>query len=204
MRCLVGTYRNRLHIPDALKSLDTYVTDITDLVFINDSPDPETSTWLAQYGKVVDVGGRGYNAAMRAACTAAEGQQCLWWEEDFTAQVPINLHEMSDILYHRPYLAQIALLRGPHFPIEHTHGGLIEALRFNGHNFSDIGGVLEHSACFTCNPSVWRGEVFAAGWPTGRLSEEIKGRQLVAQGYRYGYLPGIRVQHHGERTGFDY
>jgi hypothetical protein len=204
MRCLVGTYRDTSHVPDALRSLDTHVKGITDLVFINDSPDPETSTWLSQYGKVVDVGGRGYGAAMKTACAAAEGQQCLWWEEDFTALQPINLSELSDILYHRPYLAQIALLRGPHFPIEHDHGGLLEALIFKGHTITEVNGVLEQTATFTANPGVWRGEVFNLGWPVGRLSEELKRDQLLNLGYRFGYLPGIRVEHHGERTGFDY
>lgn len=204
MRTLVGTYRKKLHIENCLKSVDQNVKGVTDLIFIDDSDDPETSTWLSQYGKVVEVGGRGYGAAMKAACHAAEGQQAFWLEEDFTINVPTNLLELSEILYHRPYLAQIALLRGPHFPIEHQHGGLIEALIFKGHTFTEINGVIEHSACFTGNPSVWRGEVFAAGWPTGHLSEEIKGRQLLSHGYRFGYLPGIRVTHSGERTGYDF
>jgi glycosyltransferase involved in cell wall biosynthesis len=204
MRCLLGTYRNKTHIPDALRSLDQYVTGITDIVFINDSPNPETSTWLSGYGKVVDVDGHGYGAAMKAACVAAEGQQCLWWEEDFTATQKIVLDDLSAILYHRPYLAQIALLRGPHFPIEHEHGGLLEALIYKGHTITEVNGVLEQTATFTANPSVWRGEVFGLGWPAGRLSEELKRDQLLNLGYRFGYLPGIRVEHHGERTGFDY
>lgn len=204
MRTLIGTYRKQLHVGDALRTLNSYVQGITDLIFIDDSGDPDNSAWLTRYGKVIETGGQGYGAAMKAACTAAENQQCLFWEEDFTALEPINLTELSEILYHRPYLAQIALLRGPHFPIEHTHGGLIEALQHKGHTFTDIGGILEHTACFTCNPSVWRGEVFAAGWPTGRLSEELKGQQLINHGYRFGYLPGIRVAHHGERTGHGY
>lgn len=204
MRAIIGTYRKKLHVPDALRSLDTHVTGITDIVFIDDSGDPDNSAWLAQYGKVIETGAGGYGQAMKAACAAAENQQSLFWEEDFTALQAINLTHLSDILYHRPYLAEIALLRGPHFPIEHQHGGLIEALQYKGHTFTDVLGVIEHTACFTCNPSVWRAEVFAAGWPTGHLSEEIKGRQLVGQGYRFGYLPGIKVEHHGERSGFGY
>jgi hypothetical protein len=204
MRCLIGTYRKKLHIEAALHTLETRVTGITDLVFIDDSGDPDHSAWLSQYGKVIETGGKGYGTAMTALCAAAEHQQCLIWEEDFTALQPINLHEISELLYHRPYLAEIALLRGPHFPVEHEHGGLIEALIHKGHTFTEINGLLEHTACFTANPSVWRGEVFTQGWPTGRLSEEIKGHDLVHAGYRFAYLPGIRVEHHGERSGFDY
>ena len=204
MRVLIGTYRRRTHVTDALASLDAMVTGVTDLVFIDDSGDPDTTGWLASYGKVIDVGGRGYNAAMKAACAAAEGQQCLWLEEDFTFTVRTHLAALAEILWHRPYLAQVALLRGPHFPTEHAHGGLIEALEAKGHVFTDVNGVLEQTATFTCNPSVWRGEVFASGWPDGRWSEDRKRDQLLAAGYRFGYLPGIRVNHTGERSGHDY
>jgi hypothetical protein len=204
MRALIGTYRNRVHVPDALRSLDQFVTGITDLVFIDDSGNADTSTWLAQYGKVVEVGGRGYNAAMKAACDAAEGQPCLWWEEDFTALVPVDLTHIAELLFHRPYLAQIALLRGPHFPVEHEHGGVIEALVAKGHTFTEVNGVIEQTATFTGNPSVWRGEVFRAGWPVGKWSEERKRDLLLRESYRFGYLPGIRVGHDGVRSGHSY
>ena len=204
MRCLVGTYRNtpthRRRAPIPRRPRHRHHRPGVH----RRQRRPRQPAWLAQYGKVVEVGGQGYGAAMKAACHAAEGQQCLLWEEDFTALEPINLAEMSEILYHRPYLAQIALLRGPHFPIEHEQGGLLEALIHKGHTITEVGGVLEQTATFTANPAVWRGEVFAQGWPTGRLSEEIKRDILLGQGYRFGYLPGIRVQHHGERSGFDY
>lgn len=204
VRVIVGTYRGQTHIPDALRSLDALVTGITDMVFIDDSGDPDNATWLAQYGKVIEVGRRGYNAAMKAACAAAEDQQAFWLEEDFTVTVQTSLDAMAEILYHRPYLAQITLLRGSHFPVEHKHGGLIEALQAKGHTFIEVNGVIEQTATFTGNPSVWRGEVFTLGWPTGRWSEELKRDHLLKLGYRFGFLPGIRVRHSGERSGFDY
>lgn len=173
-------------------------------MFIDDSGDAENAAWLSSYGKVVEVGGRGYNAAMRAACEAAEGQMCMWLEEDFEFLSPVELDEIATMLFHRPYLAQIALLRGPHFPVEHQRGGLIEALEFKGHRFTRIGGLIEHTATFTGNPSVWRGDVFDTGWPKGKWSEDRKRDQLLTMGYRFAYLPGIRVQHTGERSGFDY
>lgn len=204
MRVLIGTYRRQAYVPQALSSLSDQVKGVDDLVFIDDSGDPENAAWLRTYGTVVEVGGNGYNAAMQAACEAAQGQECLWLEEDFTFLSPVNLDELSEMLYHRPYLAQIALLRGPHFPIEHAKGGLIEALEYKGHRFNEVDGLIEHTACFTGNPSVWRAHVFELGWPRGKWSEEQKGRDLVELGYRFAYLPGIRVQHHGERSGFDY
>lgn len=201
---LVGTYRKRQHIETCLRSADTHLHGISEIIFIDDSGDPNHATWLAQHGKVVETGARGYTAAMQHLCKAAEGRQCFVLEEDFTFLTDINIEQMAEILYHRPYLAQVALLRGPHFPVEHQHGGLIEALQAKGHTFHDVGGVIEHTATFTANPSLWRAHVFDLGWPTAQWSEEVKGRQLTQYGYRFGYLPGIRVQHHGTRDGHGY
>jgi glycosyltransferase involved in cell wall biosynthesis len=204
VRTIIGTYRKQQHIDTALRSLEQHVTGITDLVFIDDSGDPDNAARLTQHGKVIETGAQGYNAAMKAACDAAENQPCFWFEEDFQVITPINLNQLAEILHHRPYLAQIALLRGPHFPIEHHTGGLLQALKAKGHTINDVDGVLEQTATFTGNPSVWRAEVFNMGWPTGKLSEELKRDQLLAAGYRFGFLPGIRVTHHGQREGHGY
>lgn len=204
MKIIIGTYRKRAYIDRALDSIDQYVSGGTELVFIDDSGDAENAAYLSQYGKVIETGAKGYGVAMTAACVAAEGETAMWWEEDFEALTDINLDEMAEILYHRPYLAQVALLRGPHFPIEHEYGGLIEALQAKGHKFTDVHGVIEQTATFTANPSVWRGPVWAASWPRVRWSEDRKRDQLLQQGYRFGYLPGIRVAHDGERTGHGY
>jgi hypothetical protein len=202
---LIGTYRKRVHIEDCMRSMDQHLKGVSDVVFIDDSGDPDHGDWLADYGKVVQVGGCGYTAAMGKACEAAEGRECFWLEEDFTFLEDISLPMMSEILFHRPYLAQLALLRGPHFPIEHQHGGLIEALIAKGHQFNDVNGVIEQTATFTGNPSLWRGEVWAQGWPQrGRWTEEVKRDMLLPRGYRFGYLPRIRVEHHGERVGTGY
>lgn len=204
MRLIVGTYRKRDYIEAALSSIDRHVRGITDVVFVDDSGDLDHHAWLAQHGKVVDVGKRGYNAAMRAVCAAAEGEQFMFWEEDFTAVRDIDVDRMAEVLHLRPYLAQVALLRPAWFPVEHQHGGLIEALIAKGHSFADVDGVLEHSACFTGNPAVWRASTAASGWPVGKWSEDRKRDLLLAEGYRFGYLPGIAVHHDGERAGFDY
>lgn len=204
VKVIVGTYRKRRHIRRCLSSLSEHVSGVSEIVFIDDSGDAENAAWLSTYGTVVEVGRRGYNAAMRAACEAADGQMCMWLEEDFEFLKPLDLSVMRQVLEHRPYLAQVALLRGPHFPIERERGGLIEALEYRGHRFDRVGGLIEHTATFTCNPSVWRGHVFAAGWPKGKWSEDRKRDQLISMGYRFAYLPEIRVKHTGERSGFDY
>lgn len=207
MRVIVGTYRKREHIEDCLQSVDRHLRDITELVFVDDSGDAEHRQWLAQYGTVIPVGPQqcGYGAAMRTVCKAADpAEAAMFLEEDFTFTTEVHLDQMGEILYHRPYLAQVILLRQPWFPVEIEHGGLIEALEARGYTFNTVCGVIEQQATFSCNPAVWRGPVFASGWPLGRWSEELKRDALIAEGYRFGWLPGIRVHHSGDRQGFDY
>ncbi|MEU7768623.1 hypothetical protein AB0B25_26440 [Nocardia sp. NPDC049190] len=184
MRLIIGTYRKRTYIERALASIDEHVHGVSDLVFVDDSGDAGHHGWLAQHGRVVDVGRRGYSAAMRAVCAAAEGQQFAFWEEDFTAIVDIDPEAMAEILYQRPYLAGVALLRQPWRRIEHEYGGLVEALEAQGHKFRNVDGVLEQTATFTCNPSVWRASVAADGWPAGSRSEDRKRDLLNRDGYR--------------------
>lgn len=206
-RVLIGTYRQREHIEGCLRSMDEHLKGVSDVVFIDDSGDDEHREWLTTYGKVVAVGSQnmGYRKAMRVLSEEAQGQEAFVLEEDFTFLVDVHLDELSEILWYRHYLAQVALLRGPHFPIEHQHGGLIEALQAQGHQFNEVFGIIEQTATFTMNPSLVRGEVWAAGWPSvGQWTEEIKRDQLLGLGFRFGYLPGVRVAHHGERKGKGY
>lgn len=192
-------------MPNALRSLDEFLCGVTDLVFVNDSPEPDDGAWLSQYGKVINVGGKGYTKAMHEVCRAAEGAPIMFWEEDFQLLERVHLDALDEILWHRPYLAQVALLRGPHFPVEHEHGGLIEALVAQGHTFPTVDGVIEQTATFTCNPSVWRAHVTDLGWPQrGGFTEEVKRDELLKLGYRFGWLPGIRVSHNGIREGHGY
>jgi hypothetical protein len=52
---------------------------------------------------------------------------------------------------------------------------------------------------------VWRAHVTDLGWPQrGGWTEEVKRDELLKLGYRFGYLPGVRVSHTGERTGKGY
>lgn len=204
MRVIVGSYRKLNYLPRCIQSLKQHVVGVSDIVFVDDSGDAETHEWIRRHGTLVDVGGCGYGAAMKAACEAAEGEMAFWVEEDFSFLQEVRLGEIRQILHDRPYLAQIALLRGPHFEVEHEHGGVIEALKAKGHEFRDVQNVIEHRATFTGNPSVWRGSVFASGWPDCKWSEDAKRDQLLKQGYRFGYLPGIRVEHDGVRSGKNY
>lgn len=201
---LIGTYRKRKYITACLRSVEQHLSGYDDLIFVDDSGDARHAAWLARHGKVIATGGVGYTRAYDSLCEAAEGQEAFVLEEDFVLTADVSIGELSEHLFHRPYLAQVALLRPASFRAEIEAGGVIEYLMGQKYQFSDVDGLIEHTATFTCNPSLWRGHVFALGWPQGRMSEERKRGQLTELGYRFGYLPGIRCEHRGERTGHGY
>lgn len=209
MRLVIGTYRKRKHVEAALDSISRHVTGITDITIVDDSGDSEHREWLAQLGHVIPVHpteNAGYTAAMSVVAAAFQGQAGIFWEEDFVAVQDIDLNEIAEMLYHRPNLAQIILLRGAHFPVEHEHGGVVEALEAKGHTITRApDGLIYQRATFSCNPAVTRGEVWAAGWPSsGRWTEEIKRDELLRDGYSFAWLAGQTVEHSGERSGHGY
>lgn len=202
VKLLVGTYRKKKYVAKCLKSVEQYLSGYDDVVFIDDSGDDKHATWLAQYGQVVATGGSGFQRAYQALCEAAGGEEVFVMEEDFRLTVPVNIAEMSEHLFFRPYLSQVALLRGPCYGHEEQAGGVLEFLASRGHQVRDVNGLVEVTGSFTCNPSLWRGHVSALGWPQRDSSEVVKARQLGELGYRGSYLPGIRCLHVGEdKTG---
>jgi len=207
MQIIIGCYRKLTLVPRLLDSIDEHVKHLQlDLVFVDDSADDATQRMLRRFGEVLDVGGKGYGAAMRAACdVGAREPFSVWIEEDFTFTAPVDFEALADVLYETPRLAQIVLQRQPWFPNEVKAGGLVPALVERGHQFHPIGhGLLEHTAFFSGNPSVWRREVFEAGWPDARWSEDVKGRELVAAGYSFALTEDVLVHHDGERSGKGY
>lgn len=208
MLLIIGAYRGTELVERAVQSLLEQATGIDRIVIVDDSGDTPVREQLAQYGEVVPVADApaGYGAAMRTVCREAGADAFVFWEEDFILTAPVDFEALAVELQQRPHLAQIALLRGPHFPIEHRHGGLLEALsiRITGSVLGDIDGVIEQTGTFTCNPSVWAAGIAAQGWPTGKWSEDRKRDDLLTAGYRFGFLPGIRVAHDGQRSGTDY
>jgi hypothetical protein len=206
MQIIIGCYRKLTLVPRLLDSLDEFVGHDSHLVFIDDSGDAATASMLRRVGEVVEVGGQGYGAAMRAACmVGAREPFSAWVEEDFTFTAPVSFDRFADVLEDTPRLAQIVLQRQAWFPNEVKAGGLVPALVERGHQFQPIGdGLLEHTAFFSGNPSVWRREVFESGWPDVRWSEDAKGRQLVEAGYSFALTEDVLVHHDGQRTGRGY
>lgn len=212
MKVIVGSYRaDRFMLNRALTSIDVSLIGVTGVVVVDDSGSPEfrqTTREDARVTRVVEVAPRqvGYNAAMKAVCLEAGETEFMFFEEDFVLMEKISLNEMSKTLRLRPYLAQLALLRGPHFRNERIAGGLLEALeeRIPGSVKGDVEGIIEQTGTFTCNPAVWRAGVAADGWPDGEYSEDRKRDELLERGYSFGFVPGVMVQHDGIRSGFDY
>lgn len=218
MKVILGTYRGPFLVTRALASLQAHLTGWDSLTIIDDSGNSE---WVDFYErilvefpggksfrpKVVAFPQKGYNVAMREVCRQARDERFMFWEEDFVLKVPVDLRELEVILDERPGLAQVALLRGPHFPIEHQFGGLLEGLqarRPHAEIVHEADGLIVQKEIFTCNPAVWQEGIAARGWPLGKWSEDAFTRELQSAGYAFAYLPGVRVTHDGERSGFGY
>ena len=246
MRVILGTYRGPELVFRALRSLQRSLRGWTSLTIVDDSGNEEWAEvyrrvsgalfldtgnpdekWLNPIPvRVVTTGGVGYALAMQAVTAEArrEGERFMFWEEDFTLLEPVDLADMGAWLDKHPGHAQVALLRGPHFPIEHRYGGLLAALvkRLGSERVdlktlvpvSPLGTLRPHPATrilgysqrgvFTCNPAVWEPVVAELGWPSGEHSEDAVTADLVSRGYRFGYLPDILVEHDGERSGYGY
>lgn len=209
MQLVVLSNRRETYLPETLQAIRENVAGWDDLTIVDDSGDEHFRAALAQQNPdatVIAVAPQpaGYNAAMRTVVSHMYGEYAAFWEEDFRPSRPIDLEPIARALANRPHLAQIALLRQPWFANEHAHGGVIEALEAQGARFDMVDGILEHSAFFTGNPAVWAQPVYATGWPKGDWSENRKRDELRNAGFRFGMIPGVSVNHVGQRTGFGY
>lgn len=226
MKVILGSYRGPGLVRRAIDSLAENAIGVTSLVVVDDGDNPDWSAEIRSMHfvpadrkhagtlprpivpQVIEMKKRGYNQAMRQVVRLAGRERFLFWEEDFTLDVPVDLTWMEMILMQRPYLAQLALLRGPHFPNEHAEGGLLPALEKRlGKDFVQlklVKGIWEQRGTFTCNPAVWQANVANQGWPLGKWSEDRMRDKLLGLGYRFGFVPGQRVTHDGERSGFGY
>jgi len=235
MRAIIGGYRGTSYVQRALESLNDNGDGLDELIIVDDSGQPtwaEQMRWLKfrtadggfSHPHVIELARRGYNVAMQTVLRhAPHDAPFLFWEEDFTLDVPTSFRELQVILEHSPDLAQVALLRGPHFPIEHEQGGLLEGLvarlgadrvglkRENRTLLSNADGtmtlttdLITQRGTFTCNPSVWAPIVKQLGWPRGNWSEDKMRDRLLARGYQFAFIDGVRVTHDGVRSGHGY
>ncbi|MEO7665519.1 MAG: hypothetical protein ABIU97_00620 [Dehalococcoidia bacterium] len=127
---------------------------------------------------------QGYTGSMRAMwiylARRAKGTLIFRVEDDFTYDRAVDLDAMSATLREHPYLAQLALLRGPAYPREFELGGI---LGWPEASFEQVGldGTqhLEHRNFWTNNPALFRRSLALTPWPNGHSSERLFGDALL-------------------------
>lgn len=207
MHLIVLTNRTNRYLPLSLASIAEHVAGVTRLTIVDDSGDASFRAKLGKRHEVVAVAAEpaGYVPAMTTVFQMAEGENVAFWEEDFLAIGPVDLDAMARALDEREHLAQLALMREPWYANEILAGGVLEAKAAQGDEIELVDGVFEHRAFFTCNPTVLPRRTLDRPWPTGEWSESQFGQRLLKDpSVRFGMLPGVIVEHVGERTGFGY
>lgn len=238
MKLIIGSYRGPEMVDRCLDSVYEHLHGVTQIVIVEDSGN---DSWCDYYRnrsmrvkapltaetlfgldieiECISMDRFGYNAAMKVVCENAGGARFMFLEEDFVFTEDVDLNTMEYILTGAPHLAQLALLRGPHFDNEKllasakgigpegaVLAGLQQRLPQTVIDTQEISGfeVIVQDGTFTCNPSVWQLGVSSRGWPDGRWSEDRMRDQLLDKGYLFGFLPGVKVEHDGVRSGFGY
>lgn len=111
----------------------------------------------------------------------AAGEYIFQSEDDFIFPEPVELEPMIETLQDDANLAQIALLRDAFYQDERETGGVLgwpePAFTKAGTNGNTR---LEHRLFWTNNPALYRKALTARPWPTGRHSETIFGKHLLA------------------------
>jgi hypothetical protein len=208
VQLIVLSNRRSQYLVETLHSIATHVTGADRITIVDDSGDSHWRSALEYLGDEivsVDDNPAGYARAMQTVLDVAEGEHVALWEEDFRAIAPIDLHELAGILDERPHLAQLAVMRQPWYPHEIAAGGMLQAVANSGHMVELVDGVWEHRAFFTCNPTVLPRRTYTRPWPQQEWSESAFGRELLKDpAVRFGMMPGQRVEHVGERSGFGY
>lgn len=194
---LVMTDGRRDCLIRTLASFDEMVTGpVARRVIHDDSGDVDYRAWLADtlpgYELVVTPGRSGFGGAIRSAwrhLTGGTDERFVFHlEDDFLFTRPVDLDAMAAVLSARSHLAQMALRRQPWNATERAAGGVVEVNPDAYVERTDQDGLrwLEHRLFFTTNPSLYRRQLCAAGWPEGQHSEGHFGFALRERGLPWG------------------
>jgi len=181
------------YLRQSLASLDERVKGpIVQRVIYSDWGD-EHQGELAEIGSsygfyVAGQGHHGYTRSVqrlwRYLANRARGDYLFVAEDDFVYTRDVDLVPMAEALSRRPYLRQVALLRGPCYPREFERGGV---LGWPLESFEARDGVLEHRNFWTMNPAVYRKAITDEPWPSADSSERVFGDRLLRdQRARFG------------------
>jgi hypothetical protein len=154
----------------------------------------------------------GFGGAIREGWRQAlltDATHVLHCELDLIYLRPVDLAGIVSVLDARPYLVQMALLRGPVNEAEREAGGIIEQYP---ESYETVGWRdyrwREHRRFVTTNVPVWPRWVIERGWPQVAESEGNFGIDLFAENpaYRAAYWgTSVDVEHIGyERAGYGY
>lgn len=206
MQLIILSNRRDQYLSDTIDSIDEHVTGFDRLTIVDDSGDIHWRSSCAYLGdEIVPVadGPAGYTTAMRKVFEVADGEHVALWEEDFRAIDTVDLAAMAELLDERPHLAEVVALRGPWFANERESGGVLEARPDD--RFELVDGLIEHRAFWSTNPCVIPRRTLDREYPNVSWSEWHFGQELLADpAVRFGMVPGVRVEHVGERTGHGY
>jgi glycosyltransferase involved in cell wall biosynthesis len=204
---VVITDGRRSCFEQTLTSIDDKFWAFDDRIMVDDSGDPEYGEWLEDefgyFGAIVHHPTRqGCSEAVRTGWGYATGFDYVWHaEDDFTYSEPVDLQRMMGILDENPYLAQLALKRPPHGPVEGAAGDLMAV---QPDRWEDHEGFCDTDLIFTFNPCLIPRDVIAVALadPSPRTEPNVTS-SCLAKGYRFGYLGQTtdppRVHHIGER-----
>lgn len=206
MLAIIGTYRKDAYVFRLLDSLKENASGITAYHFVDDSGNKTFAKKLAKFGDVTQVGGNGYNAAMQEVVRIGTeyGDHAAFLEEDFIIDSTTDFTMLAAHIDMHPYLSQVVLQRQPWFPVELRAGDMLRVFKNRGKQFKDVHGFLEHEHFFSGNPAVWNWDTFAAGWPEGEWSENLKRDAELQAGRKFAITKNIRCHHDGERIGKNY
>lgn len=182
---------------------------ITDRVIVDDTGDADHAKLLRhQYGDryrvVAWTNRRGFTGSIRHAWQALALQAdnvvefVFHLEDDFLIREPINLDHLGLVLQAYPHLAQMSLLRQAWNDEEKAAGGIIQCAPDDYTERWAVAGIagredtflwMEQRRFFTTNPSLYRRELCAVGWPDLEHSEGHFTHQLLREGLPWGIAP---------------
>lgn len=170
---------------------------------------PDAQHGVLRHGRRLGFGGS-IKAAWRDLANESEfsdARLVFHLEDDFTFNRDVDVSAMAWVLDHRPNLVQLALRRQPWNDEERSAGGIVECHpeAYEEHDAGAISNAeyaiplsqiewsplqwLEHRLFFTTNPSLYRRDLCALGWPGDeRFSEgKFTHRLLEDPEVRFGF-----------------
>jgi hypothetical protein len=169
-------------------------------MFIFDDSNDETYTaWVAEhfpdFAVLPNLARLGFGGTIARAwklLASSPERYVFHLEDDFTFNRSVNLGAMIDCLDSSADLAQMALVRQAWNDDERLHGGVIEAAKARGIEFTPVAyhghRWLEHRGWFTTNPSLYPTALCQRGWPLEAESEGKFGLRLLEDpALRFGF-----------------